>query len=389
MAKFMLGYTRPFPAAPLIPRGSEGFVNANIDDYDEFCRIIDGSPDARAISVDTETSSLSPIHGDVVSFSFSFDGVHNYNVPINHVDPSWNIPNKADVLRRFHARLLSAPMVLFYNARFDIRFIEFEGRKLDRALFDATPNHLKYRIPTEFSLSKLKVHDVAVDSFLSDTNMPSNRRSLEKDSLFFLGIQQPSFKDTLGDATNYAYLNPSLTYEYPCFDAGCTFRLGQAVYKYFKDNGKSAENMQSMLIPLMRAEDGYMEVDLNMLRVHYSLVEDDLAMAMAKVREFTDINVGSSVVLGNYLLSHGFNVTKFTPKGRPSVDKASLADMALSDSTGFIKALGGLGKLKTELSSLKTMLTEATANNGFIRIAYHDLRVPTLRLSSGSDDGDL
>lgn len=164
---------------------------------------------------DTETTSLNPeqgektgdlVEGKIVGYSFTQDGHNGYYVPLAH--PDYAIGYKG--LKVLYAMVCKSKLNLLYNARFDIRFLEF----MTPEKYDYTPE------PGEkiynFDLSKIKYLDVQCATWLADTNVPMP--SLKKSEKHFLGWIPPTFAETTGNETNFGYLPAEQGYRYACIE---------------------------------------------------------------------------------------------------------------------------------------------------------------------------
>lgn len=150
---------------------------------------------------DTETTGLNPTESEIVGFSYSYDGVTAYYCPVKHFDLALGKP----ALDLFYQALKDAKLQLLYNARFDIRMMEYSG-------YDMSIMYPKDPVTGQ---SAPKFIDVMNCSWLSDTNvlMPS----LKASTLHFLGHQPPKFLETLGSEQNFQYVPAKQAYEYACF----------------------------------------------------------------------------------------------------------------------------------------------------------------------------
>ena len=140
------------------------------------------------VAWDTETSGLNPDIDWLVGFSFSFDGLTGYYVPVKHDD----IALGKEALDIFFSILSKAGTQFLYNCRFDQRFFEAAG----------------------YSLEGLRYYDVMNAIWLADTNvlMPSLKASERR----FLGWIPKTFSETLGEATTFQHVPAEDAYKYAC-----------------------------------------------------------------------------------------------------------------------------------------------------------------------------
>lgn len=150
------------------------------------------------VAWDTETSGLNPDIDWLVGFSFSFDGLTGYYVPVKHDD----IALGKEALDIFFSILSKAGTQFLYNCRFDQRFFEAAG----------------------YSLEGLRYYDVMNAIWLADTNvlMPSLKVSERR----FLGWIPKTFSETLGEATTFQHVPAEDAYKYACLSEHEMVRMG-------------------------------------------------------------------------------------------------------------------------------------------------------------------
>lgn len=150
------------------------------------------------VAWDTETSGLNPDIDWLVGFSFSFDGLTGYYVPVKHDD----IALGKEALDIFFSILSKAGTQFLYNCRFDQRFFEAAG----------------------YSLEGLRYYDVMNAIWLADTNvlMPSLKASERR----FLGWIPKTFSETLGEATTFQHVPAEDAYKYACLDENELVMMG-------------------------------------------------------------------------------------------------------------------------------------------------------------------
>ena len=164
---------------------------------------------------DTETTSLNPeqgektgdfIEGIIVGYSFTQDGHNGYYVPIKHPDIAIGYKG----LKVLYAMICRSKLNLLYNARFDMRFLEF----MTPEKYGYTPDPDEKIYP--FDLSNIKYLDVQCATWLADTNIPMP--SLKKSEKHFLGWIPPTFAETTGGEGNFGYLPAVQGYRYACIE---------------------------------------------------------------------------------------------------------------------------------------------------------------------------
>ena len=191
-------YKHFVPPVPLNPHYRESLNLILIETLDQ---LKESFKKGYVMAWDTETTGLNPTESEIVGFSYSYDGVTAYYCPVKHFDLALGKP----ALDLFYQALKDAKLQLLYNARFDIRMMEYSG-------YDMSIMYPKDPVTGQ---SAPKFIDVMNCSWLSDTNvlMPS----LKASTLHFLGHQPPKFLETLGSEQNFQYVPAKQAYEYACF----------------------------------------------------------------------------------------------------------------------------------------------------------------------------
>ena len=138
-----------------------------VDSLDKLTQIFSEN-EGKYIAWDTETSSLDPTVGTIVGFSFAYDDKTGYYVPLRH-KPGGNIEDPEKALDLFYNHLLKAKVSFLYNARFDLRFMEYQG----------------------YDMGCLKFYDVYIGAWLADTN--NKNMSLKANEKHFLGWDPDTF----------------------------------------------------------------------------------------------------------------------------------------------------------------------------------------------------
>lgn len=191
-------YKHFVPPVPLNPHYRESLKLILIETLDQ---LKESFKKGYVMAWDTETTGLNPVESEIVGFSYSYDGITAYYCPVKHFDLALGKP----ALDLFYQALKDAKLQLLYNARFDIRMMEYSGYDMS----------IMYPKDHSTGQSYPKFIDVMNCSWLSDTNvlMPS----LKASTLHFLGHQPPKFLETLGSEQNFQYVPARDAYEYACF----------------------------------------------------------------------------------------------------------------------------------------------------------------------------
>lgn len=251
------------------------------------------------VAWDTETSGLNPDIDWLVGFSFSFDGVTGYYVPVKHDD----IALGKEALDIFYSILSKAGTQFLYNCRFDQRFFEAAG----------------------YSLEGLRYYDVMNAIWLADTNvlMPSLKVSERR----FLGWIPKTFSETLGEATTFQHVPAEDAYKYACTDALGTYHLALISNQFYKESYPASKYDNDALYPMMRLENTPQRLDLEYLKSLCSSVETRIEESLQQVYQLAGctFNVNSPAQFGKIMLERfGVDTGVRTPTGAMKADLKTL-----------------------------------------------------------------
>ncbi len=280
------------------------------------------------IAIDTETTGLDLDTSFMVGYSFCYDGVNAYYVPVNHAiyyedtyteiseeeftskvaelteamdncdvnaglelnnyiydDKSNKYLHKVEVAHQESLgeeavdliyNAIKDKIVYMFNARYDIRVFEKYGFiENNISMQERDEKHIyKY----DMSPAHCKIIDVQSLVFDTDTNVAYP--SLKKSEEYFLGWRGASFADTVGDTetNDFYHLKPEEGYQYAATDALGTYLLAYNFYirevlKESMSHNKysragmlcSAQLDYQFLYPLKIMEDEYTTIDVNKL----------------------------------------------------------------------------------------------------------------------------
>lgn len=315
--------------------------------------------DDKYMAWDTETSSLDPSAGELVGFSFSFDGKTGYYVPLHHYVGN-NLPQK-EALDLFYNKMLKVKMNFLYNMRFDFRWIEYQG----------------------YDMSKVKYYDVAVGTWLSDTNvkMPSLKSSERK----FLGWNPQTFEETLGEATNFKFVDPREATPYASTDAEGTYSLCLATLKYYKESGIAGKLENLSLYPLMKYENETMMVDEQYLKDTIQSETERLHQLHQEIFAFFgyQFKLNSPRALGEALQQVGIHTGAYTASGQMKTDIKTLESVNKENPNEILSKLIEASRLRKSLDSyFESLLNESKRMGGVARFSYLTNRVPCLTESA-------
>lgn len=251
------------------------------------------------VAWDTETSGLNPDIDWLVGFSFSFDGLTGYYVPVKHDD----IALGKEALDIFFSILSKAGTQFLYNCRFDQRFFEAAG----------------------YSLEGLRYYDVMNAIWLADTNvlMPSLKASERR----FLGWIPKTFSETLGEATTFQHVPAEDAYKYACTDALGTYHLALISNQFYKESYPASKYDNDALYPMMRLENTPQRLDLGYLKSLCSSVETRIDESLQQVYQLAGctFNVNSPAQFGKIMLERfGVDTGVRTPTGAMKADLKTL-----------------------------------------------------------------
>ena len=251
------------------------------------------------VAWDTETSGLNPDIDWLVGFSFSFDGLTGYYVPVKHDD----IALGKEALDIFFSILSKAGTQFLYNCRFDQRFFEAAG----------------------YSLEGLRYYDVMNAIWLADTNvlMPSLKASERR----FLGWIPKTFSETLGEATTFQHVPAEDAYKYAITDALGTYHLALISNQFYKESYPASKYDNDALYPMMRLENTPQRLDLEYLKSLCSSVETRIDESLQQVYQLAGctFNVNSPAQFGKIMLERfGVDTGVRTPTGAMKADLKTL-----------------------------------------------------------------
>lgn len=339
-----------------------------LDTMDELNRVL--SQEFNYVSFDTETTGLDASVDKLVGFSFCYDGVTAYYVPVNHFDGGLGM----DAVTVLYERLKRCKSVFMYNARFDMRMMEFAG----------------------YDMSKVNYYDVMLAVILADTNWKHN--GLKWAEEHFLGWQADTFEKTVGDNANFYFVSPTEATFYAATDALGTFKLAEKTLVYYREGGLSAKIENQVLYPMMKMEDMSVKIDTKWLR----LCREDATKKIAELQNSIYDTVGyyfeinSNKQKSDALASLGITTGAMTKSGNMAVSaKAFDALIDRYEKSGetppkIVKDLGQYSKLvKLDGSYIEKLLNLAEARpDKRLRFSYKIGMVPTGRLACGTDKGN-
>lgn len=268
---------------PAFPDGFKFHLVKSIDELKEILK-----EPHNLMGFDLETTGLSALVDDIVSFSFAFSEYEGYNVPCFH-DASLNNGNPGlgeEALELIYEYMTTkAKTVAIHNFSYECTMMEWHGftslskehqkmwmdiREYEDEIYtdvcinqdqvlikpdgqmslldppEVLPIYEKRLVKTpfprdrvgkflKFDMSKVNYFDTMISCWLSDTNDP--QVGLKKYEEKLLGWRSATFTETLGDSYNFkftSYDDPKIT-QYACLDAMGAVGLAKVTKKYYDE----------------------------------------------------------------------------------------------------------------------------------------------------------
>ena len=214
---------------------------------------------------DTETTGLNPEEDYIVGYSFSFTCEDGYYVPVEH----HSLALGKEALDIIYEVMTKSERVLMYNARFDIRMMEWY--KFCDETFEFKKDFIdKARQYYAYNMDKVKTYDIQVMVWAMDTAhyMPK----LKWAELQFLGWRSNTFAETEGDASNFGMLDPREpnTYQYAATDAmALNLLYNLKCFRELRDNEAGISllmHAEGKIMPLTRFEETPIYADIDLLK---------------------------------------------------------------------------------------------------------------------------
>lgn len=358
------------------------------------------------MSYDSETDGLDYNRHQICGFSFSFNSISGYYVPLRHekyeiietkvpkFDASGNVMlskkdnqplMKKQKVKEFtpydcnldpkecfdllYRALIKAKLVLMHNSIFDMMMFKKEG----------------------YDTSKIRIFDTMCLTYNMDTNA-TGFFGLKPASELFLGRKAIKFKEVLGKEKTFKYTNPDDCLRYTVMDSANTFGLFNKLYPILKkESCESILNLDNKLVKSFL--DYYTEAPLYIDKVIMNKYREEIL----KRREELELsiynavgypfNIRSKDQLGKALNSMGIFTGVKTEKGVMSVSKDALNNVV--DEHPIVKEIISLNSLEKQLNSYIDKLAEAQSlpdndNIGICRINYKLFGTASGRLASGN-----
>lgn len=328
------------------------------------------------ISFDTEDTGLNPEVDKIVGVSIALTENHGYYIPIAHAEQFAEFNLGKPALDVIYAALIRAKITHMFNARFDMRMMEYAD-----ALYD---------------MLKVNVIDAQVTCWFADPEF--RKHNLKYTEKHFSGFYRPNLEDTLRGASiegfNTALIHPRNLLFYAAQDAISTFCVGGETYKYHLEFKISGEIDKALLPRLMRMENHAIRVDMKLLESELAYIEPKIEELQEKLRALIgNINLNSPQQKIALFESYGLDTDEVTDTGKMATGKKYVDAMiermeeAGTPIPEFLRYLGELSKLeKLKSTFFGSLLEQAKISGGRVRINYRNTVAATGRLSSGEEE---
>ena len=335
------------------------------------------------MAFDTETTGLDFEEADIVGYSFCLDGKTAYYVPVYHFNYKGNLGTES--LDFIYERMKEARVVFMYNARYDMRIMEYHGYQERKEELDK--KRWKF---VRYDMSKINYFDVAVAVWLSDTNIkfPSLKGSSRK----FLGIEQMHFDEVVESAGSFFYLDPSEnedTVFYAAADALCTYLLVPATIKYYKESKMAGKVDNKVLYPLMHYENEKLWLDGELIKKYEIEATAEVDRLEKEVYDMFgyQINLNSPIQVGQAFDRLGIDTGERTATGNMSVGIKVLDKLSeeVINKYPALKSYVRYKEMAKLLSSYILPFKKAYERDGFLRVAYKTSEVASGRFACGKD----
>jgi DNA polymerase I len=319
----------------------------------------------RVFSVDTETTSLTPVDADLVGMSFSWKAGQGYYIPIRATGGQV-LPERM-VLDRLRP-ILESPDVakVGQNLKYDMIVLRQAGVHLKGAAFDTM-----------------------IASFLADPDRLSH--GMDRLALELLSYQTIPITDLIGKGRKQIRMDQVPTArvcEYAAEDADVAWRLREKLQPLLQKNGlmQLFEEVEMPLVEVLAAmECRGVKLDTAVLGQMGAELDKRIEDLRVEIQQQAGhaFNIDSTRQLAEVLFDEQhLPVVRKTKTGR-STDAAVLVDLAAGSDNAIPKLVleyRELGKLKgTYVDTLPTMISQRT---GRIHTSFNQIGAVTGRLSS-------
>ena len=377
-------YTNFIPPHKKVENWYKNFNFVLIDSMEKLEGVFkDVKPKSYYMGFDTETTGLDFEELDLVGYSFCLDGKNTYYVPVYHFDYEHNLGEAS--VDFIYQKMVEAKKVFMFNARYDMRVMEYIGYKDKKEELDK--KRWKF---VKYDMSKVDYFDVACAVWNSDTNI--KMPSLKYASEHFLGFSQMHFDEVVENAGNFFYLNPSTNPDvayYAGADALCTYLLVTATAKYFMEAKMAGKLDNAVLYPLMHFENEKLWLDkdkLDRMEIDARKEVDRLEKEVYDMLGY-QINLNSPRQVAQALSRLGIDTGERTASGTMATGMSVLNNLPeeVLNEYPALKSFVEYKKMYKLLSSYISVYQKEANSRGFLRGSYKNTDAPTGRLACGKD----
>jgi DNA polymerase I-like protein with 3'-5' exonuclease and polymerase domains len=191
-------YIHFVPPVRVVPEWHKFYEFVLVKDMEHLQSIFSEiNPEKLIMAFDLETSSLDQEEGFIVGYSFCFNNKTAYYVAVNHYKDTYNLYEES--LDFIYNVMCTAKKVIFFNAKFDMRFMEYHG------YCKSLHENNRFRF-IRYDMSKVKYFDVSVPCWMSDTNI--KMPSLKSSALHFLGYKMQTYAEVSDGVENFLLYRP-------------------------------------------------------------------------------------------------------------------------------------------------------------------------------------
>ncbi|MBF0241933.1 MAG: DNA polymerase I [Desulfamplus sp.] len=334
------------------------------------------------LSIDTETTSISPILAELVGISISFKPNQAFYIPVGHVEPN-SLPSELfnqDTKPEPKSKIVQSDKEAVLNILKPI---------LESPSIKKIGQNIKYDYIV-LAKEGIKIQGIEFDTMIASYLLnPSGRgHSLDQIALDLLGHKNITYKEVSLNAKDFSEVDIKKAKDYACEDADITLLAYDILQKKIDDeNLKSL--MQTIEIPLITV---LANIEMNGIKVDKSKLQSlskgfELELENIESDIFRvagqEFNINSSQQLGHILFERlNLPVQKKTKKKTGySTDIAVLTELATQhELPAMVLRYRSLGKLKsTYTDALQELINPKT---GRIHTSFNQAITATGRLSS-------
>lgn len=389
----------------------------NVTDPQRLKEIVDTYDNENPIAVDTETSGLDHRTNFICGFCISFDPYHSYYIPVKHASGE-NFPiEKIDIL--LDSLYESDQKILFYNSRFDLKFLREFGADLDQIdWFDTAilmynmdlnmgkPLSLKFVMGSIFGWNLQEI-DIETISEMDPASAYIEEDTIEKfierhNVLDYLTYEQkqPIFEQDImpSDDLLKEELDPGMLtdeqklefggnyiYEYGAQDASGTYLIHHYFEEYMDKRNKPITIDDRFDRVLFYMEDVPKRVDLDYCKSQLQKVENKMSLMKSKIETklgVDELNPNSPKQLREAFKDNDIDTEEETDTGKMSTAEGALE--SIQDEYDVVDDIMKHRKLeKTYGTYLKPLVNEYQDGIEGVRFSYKNTRVKTGRLAGG------